>query len=693
MKQTKAFYAEFLSFVILCISIFAAALHVGNFTVFTLPSIKFYAYHVMIGLILIFLYYPLGKSKPDAKPSRTVLYRVIDWVLIGLVLLVSLYVILNFENYSQDMQNNIITNEIFIFGMILSLIILEAARRVLGMVLPIIAVLAVIYALVGGHIPGLFGNRGYSLRRIILALFSDRGIYGVPTGTSASNVYLFLMFAAYLNVSGADVIFQNIAIALAGKKRGGPAKMAVIASALFGTISGSCVANVVSTGAFTIPLMKRNGYPKATAGAVEAVASTGGQIMPPIMGAAAFVLADVAGIPYSTVCVAAVIPALMYYICLFKMVDLEAVKYQLKGLDPSELPDLKDSLARGLKLFIPVAVLLVFLLGFKTTPMKAAIFSTLAIILLGLFDKKDRLTLSGIVKGAADSGRSLCAVVSACATSGIVVGIFSLTGLGLKFSNFIVQMGNSSLVLSLVLSMVVCAILGMGLPTTAAYIVCATAIAPALIKLGLPMLSAHLFLFYFASISAITPPVAVASYAAAGIAHEKPMKVSLVALRLGITGFILPFAFAFNQDYLTIGFNATTAITMISAVVVSYAIAIALQGFVEKKDILAGTMPVCAGRCSGNHPACPVLNYRLRCLCCALWPTENSSEKAECTSSKFLKGSGTLSCRDSRRSCDGQSISRRGRGKPSCDPFIRPLNTVFTIGAQSAILETAWEDV
>lgn len=276
MKQTKTFYTKFLSCVILGISIFAAALHVGNFTVFTLPSIKFYAYHVMIGLILIFLYYPLGKSKPDAKPSRTVLYRVIDWVLIGLVLLVSLYVILNFENYSQDMQNNIITNEIFIFGMILSLIILEAARRVLGMVLPVIAVLAVIYALVGGHIPGLFGNRGYSLRRIILALFSDRGIYGVPTGTSATNVYLFLMFAAYLNVSGADVIFQNIAIALAGKKRGGPAKMAVIASALFGTISGSCVANVVSTGTFTIPLMKRNGYPKATAGAVEAVASTGG---------------------------------------------------------------------------------------------------------------------------------------------------------------------------------------------------------------------------------------------------------------------------------------------------------------------------------------------------------------------------------------------------------------------------------
>lgn len=583
MQKTDQLYKKFVSSTIMFVSVIALALHVGNFTVFTLPSIKFYAYHVMIGLVLIFLYYPLEKSNPTASAQAKVALRIVDWTLIALVMVVSLFVILNFENYSQDMQNNIITNEIYIFGLILTLIVLEASRRVLGIILPIIAILAIIYALIGGHIPGLFGNRGYSLRRVVLALFSDRGIYGIPTGTSASNVYLFLMFAAYLNVSGADIIFQDIAIALAGKKRGGPAKMAVVASALFGTISGSCVANVVSTGAFTIPLMKRNGYSKATAGAVEAVASTGGQIMPPIMGAAAFVLADVAGIPYSTVCIGATIPALMYYLCLFKMVDLEAVKFSIKGLDPSELPSLKESLARGIKLFVPVAVLLVLLLGFKTTPMKAAIYATLAIIVMGMLDKKDRLTVSGVLEGAVASGRSLCAVLSACAASGIVVGIFSLTGLGLKFSNFIVQMGNTSLILSLVLSMIVCAILGMGLPTTAAYIVCATAIAPALTKLGLPMLSAHLFLLYFASMSAITPPVAVASYAAAGIADENPMKVSMVAFKLGISGFILPFAFAFNADYLVIGFNITTLVTLISAVVVSYSVAIFLQGFVEGK--------------------------------------------------------------------------------------------------------------
>ncbi|AEV29500.1 TRAP transporter, 4TM/12TM fusion protein [Sphaerochaeta pleomorpha str. Grapes] len=583
MKHTESKYQGMISALILFVSLFAIALHVGNYTVFTLPSIQFYAYHVMIGLILVFLYYPLDVHGARGKTSLVALCRIIDWIIIAMVLIISLYVILNFQEYSQNMQNNIITDEIFYFGLILSLIVLEASRRVLGIILPIIAILAVIYALVGNSIPGLFGNRGYSLHRIVLALFSDRGIYGVPTGTSASNVYLFLMFAAYLNASGADVIFQNIAIALAGKKRGGPAKMAVIASALFGTISGSCVANVVSTGAFTIPLMKRNGYPKATAGAIEAVASTGGQIMPPIMGAAAFVLADVAGIPYATVCIGAVIPAMMYYICLFKMVDLEAVRYQLKGLDAADLPDLKDSLARGMKLFIPVIVLLVLLLGFKTTPMTAAIYSTLTIIICGLLDSKERLTGQGVLKGAVGAGKSLCTVLSACATSGIVVGIFSLTGLGLKFSNFIVQMGNSSLAISLVLSMIVCAILGMGLPTTAAYIVCATAIAPALVKLGLPLLSAHLFLLYFASISAITPPVAVASYAASGIAEENPMKVSWKAFSLGITGFILPFAFAFNPEYLSIGFDFTTLVTLISAVVVAMSVAICLQGIVEER--------------------------------------------------------------------------------------------------------------
>jgi TRAP transporter 4TM/12TM fusion protein len=580
--ENKLSYQKVITAVCVLVSVFAVIIHVGNYTVFTMPSILFYAWHLLIGLILIFLYHPLGKGK-EMSPAMTAVCKAADWILIAMTLVVSGYVIFNFDTYTTTMQNNMMTTELFVLGIIITLIVLEAGRRMLGNVLPIIAIIAIIYAMTGNRIPGLFGHRGYSLQRIVLAIFSDRGVYGTPIGTSATNVYLFLLFAAYLAVSGADLIFQNIAIAAAGKKRGGPAKMAVIASAFFGTISGSCVANVVSTGAFTIPLMKRNKYSKTFAGAVEAVASTGGQIMPPIMGAAAFVLSDVAGIPYAQVCIAAVLPAVMYYVCLFKMVDLEAVKHNLEGLRDDEIPDLKESLSKGLKLFIPVAVLLFMMLALNATPMKSAIWATAAILIMGFIDRKDPMTLKGIIDGAVEAAKSLCSVVAACSTAGIVVAIFSLTGLGLKFSNFIVQMGSNSLILSLVLAMLVCAILGMGLPTTAAYIVCATAIAPALTKLGVEPLAAHLFLMYFASISAITPPVAVASYAAAGIAQENPMKVGMAAVKLGITGFILPFAFALNTDYITFAWNLQTLMTWISGMVVCYSLAVAIQGYVESK--------------------------------------------------------------------------------------------------------------
>lgn len=581
--ESKLTYKKVTTAMAVAISLLAVVIHVGNFTVFNIPSILFYAWHLMIGTVLVFLYKPLGGKKPESSKSMTTLCRVVDWVLILVTIGVSCYVIFNFDEYTATMQNNRLTTQLYILGLLMTVIVLEAGRRMLGNILPIIAIIAIIYALAGDKIPGLFGHRGYSLQRIVMAIFSDRGVYGTPIGTSANNVYLFLLFAAFLSVSGADVIFQDIAIAAAGKKRGGPAKMAVISSAFFGTISGSCVANVVSTGAFTIPLMKRNGYSSKFAGAVESVSSTGGQIMPPIMGAAAFVLSDVAGVPYAEVCIAALLPVIMYYACLFKMVDLEAVKNNLSGLSEDQIPDMKESLAKGMKLFVPVAVLLFMMLGLKTTPMKAAIFSTAAILIMGFLDSHDRLTLKKVVEGTVEAGKSMVSVVSACATAGIVVAVFSLTGLGLKFSNFILQMGSNSLIPSLILAMLVCAILGMGLPTTAAYIVCATSIAPALTGLGIPTLAAHLFLLYFASLSAITPPVAVASYAAAGIAEENPMKVGLEAVKLGITGFILPFAFALNTDYITFAWNLQTLMTWVSGIVVALSLAVMFQGYVEDK--------------------------------------------------------------------------------------------------------------
>ncbi|MEG1240934.1 MAG: TRAP transporter fused permease subunit [Oscillospiraceae bacterium] len=569
-------YDLFKKYFVICLSVFTGLLHIGQFTVFPMESIRFYAWHLLLGLILVFLYVPTSKKNPTK-------FLIVDWALIALILVSSFYVIFQYDEFIVLTQSGKLTPMLYLFGGIITLLVLEAARRTLGWILPAIAVITMLYALLGGNLPGLLGHRGYSLQRILTTVFSDQGVYGTPIGVSASNVFLFLLFGAMLGASGADKIFQDIAIALTGRKRGGPAKMAVVASCLFGSISGSAVANVVSTGAFTIPLMKRQGYRPRFAGAVEAVASTGGQIMPPIMGAAAFVLADISGTPYSVVCLAALLPALMYYFVLFKMVDLEAVKRSLEGIPEEDLPDLKESLKHSFKLIIPLIVLLFLLLVIQTTPMMAAIWAMVAIVVCGFLDKTDRLTFKKIIGGFVDGSKSLPQVVAACACSGIVTGMFALTGLGLKFSDFIVSLGGSSIILSLVLSMVVCVILGMGLPTTASYIICATAIAPALIKIGVDPLAAHLFLLYFASISAITPPVAVASYAAAGIAEENALKVGTTAVKLGIAGFALPFTFALNPDYLHFGFDLTTLVTWISAVVVCYAVAVAIQGYVEQK--------------------------------------------------------------------------------------------------------------
>lgn len=570
-------YKKFKRYFIIILAVFTGLLHIFQFTPwFTMESIKFYSWHLMLGFIFVFLYTPTSKKEPEK-------YAWIDWILIIGTALVIGYIIVHYDNIIDIIQNNKQDTTFIILGILSTLLVLEAARRVLGWALPVIALLAILYAYFGTNMPGLLGHRGYDINRIATTVLSDQGILGMPIGVSASNVFLFLMFGAFLGVSGADVIFQNISIALTRKSRGGPAKMAVVTSGFFGMISGSAVANVASTGSFTIPLMKRQGYSKRFAGAVTAVGSTGGQIMPPIMGAAAFVLADVAGVSYKTVALAAFIPAVMYYLTLFKMVDLESVKLGIKAIPEEEVPDLKGTLRQSIKLIVPLAVLLILLLGFNSTPMMAAIWSIVSIIVLGIFDKKDKMTLKKLIHGFVATTRSMPQVVAACACSGIVTGVFALTGLGLKLSHFIVNLGGNNIVLSLLLSMLICVVLGMGLPTTASYIICATAIAPALIQIGVPSLAAHLFLLYFASISAITPPVAVASYAAASIADENAMKVGWTAVKLGIAGFILPFTFAINPDYLHIGFDITTLITVISAVVVSMAAAVLIQGYIEKK--------------------------------------------------------------------------------------------------------------
>ena len=558
------------------ISIYAAVLHIGQFTFMPMESVKFYIWHLTLGLALVFIHKPMIKDAPKKMLA-------LDWLLVLITFAAGGFLIGGYDRYILIMQTGNPSQDFLILAVAVTLLSLEAARRTLGIVLPLIAVATIFYALFGGSLPGLLAHRGYGLIRVISASVSDQGIYGTPIAVCASNIYLFLLFASLLKASGADKIFQNIAIALTGRKRGGPAKMAVITSCLFGSISGSAVANVMSTGSFTIPLMKTMGYKKRFAAGVEAVASTGGQFMPPIMGAAAFIVSDFTGIPYAQVCIAALLPSLMYYLTLFKMVDLESAKHNLQGLSSQDLPDIKKELKRSFKLIVALFVLLLFLFWFKTTPMLSVIYSIAALFVCAIVDKNERLNLKKMVEVCVDAGRSLVPVVSACAASGIVTGMLSITGLGLKFSSFIVDLGGASIVLCLILAMLVCLILGMGLPATAAYVICAAAIAPALIKIGIPSLAAHLFLLYYASISAITPPVAVASYAAAGIAGENAMKVGMTAVKLAISGFALPFVFVLNADYLHLGFDLKTLFTYASAFAVCYSLSIAVQGWTDRK--------------------------------------------------------------------------------------------------------------
>lgn len=548
-----------------------------------LKSSQFFVVHFMFGMLLCYLVYDYkGKKEFFTGPGKT-----FDLILAIGTAAVAIYILRDIDAFLLRMD--LVPNSTDIFmGCICTLIVLEGCRRLTGPSLPIIALITILYAAFGKFLPGLIGHKGYSMNRIIKTIFSQQGIFGMPLGVSANTVFLFLLFGAFLNVCGADLIFRDLSTAIAGKRRGGPAKIAIIASGIFGTISGSSVANVVSTGTFTIPMMKRTGYRGEFAGAVEAVASTGGQLMPPIMGAAAFILAEMTGINYGTVCVAAAIPAFLYYISVFIMVDVEAIKYDLHGMDAKDIPALIPVLRRSAKLVIPVVVLIVTLVGFNITPMRCALYAMVAVIICALLDKNDRFNLEKLIAAFKSAAIGSAQIIAACAASGIVIAMLSLTGLGLKFSNFILSLGGQSLLLCLLFSMLVSIILGMGLPTTAAYIITATTIAPSLLKLGLPPLCAHLFLFYFASLSCITPPVAIASYAGAAIAEANPSKVGWEAVRLGIVAFLIPYAFCMApevimMDFTSVASGVSCVMSVLLTLLAALPVAWAMQGYTYHK--------------------------------------------------------------------------------------------------------------
>lgn len=529
--------------------------------------------HVAIVMILGFLYY-----KPLKKMGEKI--SIFDYILILATVALMVYVFTNFKGIVMRSGVNPTKLDV-VFGTILVLLILELSRRTSGMILPTIALVFLAYTLYGANLPGLLGHPAYSFKRTVSFLFGVQGIYSEPVGVSASFVFMFILFGALLNISGGGEAIIDFATALAGGKRGGPAKVSILSSALFGSISGAAVANVVVTGTFTIPLMKKTGYDSHFAAAVEAAASTGGQITPPVLGAAAFLIAEVLGVSYTVIVTATIIPALLYYICLFAVVDFEAGKRNLKGISKEELPKMKEVVAKHGLLLLPIIVLLFFLVYIGLSPIKSALYSAVSIVLFGMVNPNTRknVGIKNIINAFAQAPKDLIMVASTCATAGIVVGTMSLTGVGHRFAVMLVDLSGGNIIPALLLTMVVSIILGMGVPPVAAYAIAGSAIGPALIKLGIDPLVAHLFIFYFCAISVITPPVALASYAAAAIAKADMWQVGITAFKMGIVGFLIPYMFVYNPVLLMQGPAVPIILAFVTAAIGVVCIAAFFQGW------------------------------------------------------------------------------------------------------------------
>jgi TRAP transporter 4TM/12TM fusion protein len=414
----------------------------------------------------------------------------------------------------------------------------------------ILAGLFIVYCFAGPYMPVIIAHKGYGINAIVRVLYiSTDGIFGLPIAISASYVVLFILFGSFLQASGGGKFFTDVAFALVGRSRGGPAKAAVISSCLMGTMSGAAVANVVTTGTFTIPLMKKNGYAPHLAGAIEAVASTGGQFVPPVMGAAAFMIAQIVGVSYAKVALAAIIPSLLYYFYLLLCVDLEARKSNIQTTDTADLPSLRETFKERGHLLLPLIVL-IYAIVKGYSPGKSIFWSIILIVAVSFLRKSTRMSFKDMLQAMEKGIQNAIPVAAACAAAGIITGVISLTGVGLRFSSILVNLSGNSVLLMLFLAMIASIILGMGLPTSAAYVILAVLTAPALINLGVDPLAAHFFIFFFGCISTITPPVALSAYAGAGIAGADPMKTGLAAFRFGLVGFIVPYIAVFRPAIL-----------------------------------------------------------------------------------------------------------------------------------------------
>lgn len=494
-----------------------------------------------------------------------------DWLCIAGSIAIAVYLAVVFDRLTVS-GGRFETIDV-VFSVICLVLVLEAARRVTGLILPILAVLFIVYDYYGRSMPGLFRHRGYDLDRIVTFMYeSTEGIFSTAIGVSSTYIFLFILFGSILQKSGMGQFFNDIALALAGQARGGPAKVAVLASGFLGSINGSAIANVVTTGAFTIPMMKRVGYQRNFAGAVESAASVGGQIMPPIMGAAAFIMAETLGIPYTQIVLVAIIPAVLYYLGILIQVHLRATSQGLRGISRENLPAVMDVIKERGHLLLPLLFLLYMLFFSGTTILFAAVTTIFVTIAAAMVRKSTRMSLLDIVHALRDGALTAVSVAVACACVGIIVGVATQTGFGVKLAGTIVTIGGGLLLPTLLMTAVACIILGMGLPSIPAYIIVATMAAPALVQLDVAPLAAHLFVFYFGLFANITPPVALAAFAAAGLSGGSPMRTGFLAMRLALGGIIVPFVFVYQPELLML--DGTAADTVRAAVILLIGVAL-----------------------------------------------------------------------------------------------------------------------
>ncbi|HEX6593789.1 MAG TPA: TRAP transporter permease [Bacillota bacterium] len=537
-----------------------------------LITLQHRALHTGVMMALVFLLYPSRKNAPKHRAT------IIDLLLAILSLATIVYIFVDYTGIVQRAGLPNTTDVIFSFLMVI--LVLEGGRRVVGVGLTVLSALFLLYAYFGPYLPTVIAHRGYSIDDILTYMYlTTEGIYGTAIGVSATYIFLFILFGAFLSRTGMGQLFNDAALAIAGHTSGGPAKVSVISSGLLGSINGSAIANVVTTGAFTIPLMRRTGYSRNFSGAVEASASVGGQILPPVMGATAFIMAETLGMPYIEIAIAAIIPGFLYYLGVITVVHLRAKKRGLSGMSRAELPNVKVVLQERGHLLIPLLIL-IYMLFAGFTPIYAAVWAIIATVVVSMFRATTRMTMKGILKALEDGTRSALGVAMACAMVGIIVGVASLTGFGLKMTTAILILGNDMLFLTLFFTMVASLILGMGLPSIPTYIITSSMAAPALMQFGIDPFVSHMFVFYFGILANLTPPIALAAFAGAGISGGNPNRTGFISLKLAAAGILVPYVFAYSPELLMQNASAGEIVwAALTAIIGVIALGIALEGY------------------------------------------------------------------------------------------------------------------